>query len=77
MQDFKNWLEESESPEYKERVRLAHYAALVRLAIYFGFSEDSVGVSLSHIQSPDHRTLSLDMQMPPELRDILQKEGLL
>lgn len=80
MKLFNEYLKETETPEYLESVRLAHYRALVKLAENFGFSKDSVGVSISNPQPPEFiakRKLSIDMSMPPELASILKEKGLL
>jgi hypothetical protein len=58
-----------------ENVRRDHYNALADLAQAHGFRRDQVGVSLSAIQPLDGSTISLDMQMPPELCNILIAEG--
>jgi hypothetical protein len=58
-----------------ENVRCSQYNALADLAEAHGFRRDQVGVSLSAIQPLDGSTISLDMQMPPELANILIEKG--
>jgi hypothetical protein len=58
-----------------ENTRRDQYNALADLAEAHGFRRDQVGVSLSTIQPLDGSTISLDMQMPPELANILIEKG--
>jgi len=58
-----------------ENARRAYYNALADLAEAHGFRRDQVGVSLSAIQPLDGSAISVDMQMPPELCNILIAEG--
>jgi hypothetical protein len=55
------------TPEGTERLRLAHYDALARLAERHGFRREDVGVSVSAMQEPGSGKVSLEMQMPLEL----------
>lgn len=60
-----------------DAIRLMHYKALADLAEHYGFSRDSVGVSLAPTNPADAIAgkVALDMQMPAELSHILTAKG--